>query len=167
MFGAVDSVVLPMKPIMEMDETSDPHGFYQIVDDFAAQDFAKNYGGFARSDVAILEEQEDLTYVNNLLARLNERHSDGVLESALSDADLMLSHKSKYCQSASEKIKYYENLLEERDRRELERLDGEDKKKREQELKERRELLRQTLNPEEKEYLRKKAREREIDTLID
>lgn len=167
MFGAVDSIVLPMKPIIEMEESSDPHGFYQIVDDFAAQDFAKNYGGFARSDVAILEEQEDLTYVNNLLARLNERHSDGVLESVMSDADLMLAHKSKYCQSASEKIKYYENLLEERDRRELERFDGEEKTKREAELKERRELLRQTLNPEEKEYLRKKAREREIDTLID
>ena len=167
MFIAVDEVLNPLVKTVEMDETSDPHGFYQIVDDFAAQDFAKNYGGFARSDVALLEEQDDLTYVNNLLSRLSERHSDGVLESAMSDADLMLSHKSKYCQSASEKIAYYENLLKVRDDRELARLEGEEKEKREQELKARRDALRQTLNAEEKEYLRKKARERAIDDLID
>lgn len=167
MFVAIDESLCPMVKIMEMEEASDPHGFYQIVDDFAAQDFAKNYGGFARSDVAILEEQQDLTYVNNLLARLTERHSDGILESAMSDADLMLAHKSKYCQSASERIKYYENLLEERDKRALALMEESKREKAAAELKAKRELLRSTLNPEEKEYLRKKAREREIGTLID
>lgn len=145
---------------------SSPFGYYQICDDFTQQDFARNYGGHPRSDIALLEEQQDLTYVNNLLSRLNERKPDGVGDD-VTDADLSVAFKSKYCQTASEKIKYYENLLKVRDDRELEALEGKERDSRAAELAAQRERLRNTLNAEEKEYLRKLAREREIESLID
>lgn len=166
MFFADDSI----NPIVEAPqfdiENSDPHGFYKIVDDYTQQDFALNYGGYPRSDIALLNEQQDMTYVNNLLSRLSERSSDGVSDD-VSDFDLSLAHKSKYCQTASEMIKYYENLLEERDRRSLETADEKDREKLAVELAEKRKILRDSLTPEEIQQLNKLKRDKEIESLID
>lgn len=149
-----------------VDGESSPFGYYQICDDFTQQDFARNYGGHPRSDIALLEEQQDLTFVNNLLSRLNERKSDGVGDE-VSDADLSVAFKSKYCQTASERIKYYENLLKVRDDREIERLEGKEREQRIAELAAQRERLRNTLNSEEREKLRALRREREIEQLLE
>lgn len=143
-----------------------PKSFFKIVGDYTREGFAKNYGGHPRSDVALLNEQDDMTALQSVLARLQERGSDGV-GADVPDSELALAHKSKYCQTASEMIKYYENLLEIRDNRELERLEGEEKEKRVKELADRRAALRATLTADEKEYLRKRARDNELEDLID
>ena len=145
---------------------SDPNLFFKIVDDWSQQDFAKNYGGHPRSDVALLEEQQDMSFVEQLLSRLFERSSDGVSDD-VSDADLAVSFRSKYCQTASEKIAYYENLLKIRDDKVLAQMEESEREQAAKELAAKRDALRQTLTAEEKEYLRSEARKRAISELND
>lgn len=140
--------------------------FFRKLDDLTANSFARNYGGHPRSDVALLNEQNDLNGVNAILARLDERKSDGYGPD-VSDSDIRIAFKSKYCQSASEMIKYYENLLEVRDKLALEKMEESEREKAASELKAKRDALRATLTAEEKEYLRKAKRDKEIESLID
>lgn len=140
--------------------------FFRKLDDLTANSFARNYGGHPRSDVALLNDQIDLTGVNAILARLDERKGDGY-GSDVSDADIRLAFKSKYCQSASEMIKYYENLLEIRDNKALAQMEESERERAASDLKAKRESLRATLTADEKEYLRKAKRDKEIESLID
>ena len=140
--------------------------FFRKLDDFTSQAFARNYGGHPRSDIALLNEQQDLSAVNSLLSRLNERSGDG-FSPDVPDNEIALAFKSKYCQTASEKIKYYEHLLEIRDNRELEALEGKERDERAAALKAQREQLISTLTAEEKEQIRQAKRKKEIETLID
>lgn len=155
-----------IEPIVWDENQSDPRLFYKPVDEYTSRAFAQNYGGYPRSDVALLNEQTDLTAVNWLLDRLAQRPGDGVGDD-VSDFDLSISHKSKYCQTASEMINHYENLLKVRDDRELECMDSKEREKAAKEFEDRRSRLRETLTSEEKEYLRKQKRQKEIESLID
>lgn len=140
--------------------------FFRKLDDYTSASFARNYGGHPRSDVALLNEQSDLNGVNAILARLSERKSDGYSPD-VPDSEIRLAFKSKYCQSASEMIQYYENLIVERDRRSLEAYEGVEKEKQAAALKEKRDQLIASLTADEKEYIRKAKRDREIQDLID
>ena len=63
-FKGIDFYRPRVEDVLKFDSaTSDPCMFFKIVDDWSAQDFAKNYGGHPRSDVALLEEQTDLSFV--------------------------------------------------------------------------------------------------------
>lgn len=167
MFACSDNVIkvedlqrqLPALP-------EEPRLYFKIVGDYTAEGFAKNYGGHPRSDVALLDESDNMMALQQVLNRMDQRRNDGVSDD-VPDSELSLTFKSKYCQTASEYAKYYEHLLEIRDQRELEKLEGDERVKRAAELRSRRDALRQTLNADEKEYLRKKQREREIESLID
>lgn len=87
------------------------------VCDFFASDsvgnrsFAQNYGGYPRSDIALINEQQSLQVAQNLLNNLNEYSSDGST-AGLSDIEIMMAHKSKYCQTPSERVRWIENQMQ-------------------------------------------------------
>lgn len=167
MFACSDNVIKVEDMLCKLPALPDePRLYFKVVGDYTSEGFAKNYGGHPRSDVALLDESDNMMALTQVLNRMDQRKSDGV-SADVSDSELSLAFKSKYCQTASEYAKYYEHLLEIRDHRELEKLEGDERVKRDAELKSRRDALRQTLNADEKEYLRKKQREREIESLID
>ena len=152
-------------PIVWEEGKSDPHLFYKPVDEYTSRDFARNYGGHPRSDIALLNEQTDLSAVHWLLDKLQQRPSDGV-GPEISDQELSISHKSKYCQSASEMIDYYDNLLKVRDDRELAQMEEKERAAKEKEFAERRKKLRESLTQEEREALRIAKRKKEVDELL-
>lgn len=76
--------------------------------------FAQNYGGYPRSDIAEINAQTSLSAAENLLRDLQVFDVDNP-NAGLSDAEIMLSHKSKYMQSASEVQGWLENQIAIRD----------------------------------------------------
>lgn len=155
-----------VKPIVWEEGKSDPHLFFKPVDEYTSREFARNYGGHPRSDIALLNEQTDMSAVSWLLDKLQQRPSDGV-GSDVSDQELSINHKSKYCQTASEVIDYYEDILKRRDDRELAQMQEKDRASKEKEFAERRKKLRDSLTPEEREALRVAKRKKEVDELLD
>ena len=144
---------------------SDPRLFYKPVDEYTSREFARNFGGHPRSDIALLNDQTDMSAVSWLIDKLQQRPSDGV-GSDISDQELAIAHKSKYCQSASEMIDYYENLLKQRDDRELAQMEEKQRAEKEKEFAERRKKLRESLTQEEREALRVAKRKKEVDELL-
>lgn len=76
--------------------------------------FAQNYGGWPRSDVAEINSQVSLADAETLLRQLTILPSNDS-NVGLSDAQIMLGHKSKYCQTAGEQVSWLESQLEIRD----------------------------------------------------
>lgn len=147
-------------------EDKDPRLFYRPVGDFGEQAFCRNYGGHPRSDVAVLNEQNDLTEVQGLISRLFQRSGDGVTDE-VSDAELSLSHRSRYCQTASEKIQWYMSQLERRDNALLQKASADERAKLAADQKAKRDALYASLTNEERDDLRTKKRQKDIDSLID
>lgn len=77
--------------------------------------FAQNYGGYPRSEIAQMNEAVSLEEQINLLNYLQDYTPSNNPTAGLSDAEIMLGHKSKYLQAASEKIAWLESQLEQRD----------------------------------------------------
>ena len=153
------------EPIEWIEGKSDPHLFFKPVDEYTSREFARNYGGHPRSDIALLNEQTDMSAVQWLLDKLVNRPSDGV-GPEISDKDLSINHKSRYCQTASEMIDYYEQLLKQRDDRELAQMEEKERAAKEKEFAERRAKLRESLTQEEREALRAARRKKEVDSLL-
>lgn len=80
-----------------------------VADTIGNQRFAQNFGGYPRSDIALINEQNDLRMAEQTLARLQQ--FPDVQQSAKTDAEILLSHRSKYCQTPSENIRYYEQEI--------------------------------------------------------
>lgn len=77
--------------------------------------FALNYGGYPRSEIAEINAAADLNQQISLLSQLTDYTPDSNPNAGLSDADIMLGHRSKYCQTASEQIRWLESQIHERD----------------------------------------------------
>lgn len=77
--------------------------------------FALNYGGYPRSEIAEINAAADLNQQMSLLSQLTDYSSDSNPNSGLSDADIMLGHRSKYCQTPSEQVRWFESQIHERD----------------------------------------------------
>ncbi len=82
-----------------------------VCDVIGAQRFARNFGGHPRSDIALINEQNDLRVAENLLNRLQDYGSAPNVNQGLSDSEILLSHRSKYCQAPAEQIAYFESEL--------------------------------------------------------
>lgn len=85
-----------------------------MPDVLGGQKFVQNYGGYVRSDIAQLNEAASLDMQQHILQRLNEVPVSDA-NSGLTDAQIMLSHRSKYLQAPSEVVTYLEKQLELRD----------------------------------------------------
>lgn len=85
-----------------------------VCDVVGAQKFARNFGGHPRSDLALINEQNDLRVAENLLNRLQDFGSAPDTNAGLSDTEILLAHRSKYCQAPAEQIAYFESELNRR-----------------------------------------------------
>lgn len=76
--------------------------------------FAQNYGGYPRSEIAEINDQVSLVTAQNLLRDLNVFEPSNP-NAGLSDAEIMLGHRSKYQQTASESVSWLEGQIAIRD----------------------------------------------------
>ena len=139
--------------------------FFRVLDIPTEKSFVRNYGGHPRSDIAVINEQTDLSVAANLVERLTVQPQSGNPDASIDD--VLLTMKSKYCQTPSEMIEYYDRLLKDRDDKELARLEDQEKEKVSADLAAKRKLLYDSLTNEEKEALRNKKRAKEVESLID
>lgn len=87
---------------------------FYVADVIAGHSFVQNYGGHPRSDIAQIEAETNMANQMSMLAMLQEMPVSNE-NSGLSDAEIMLSHRSKYMQTPSESVRWLEGQLAERD----------------------------------------------------
>ena len=149
---------LPESPKLDIKET--PSAFYcaDVVD--TTRSFARNFGGYVRNDIAIINEQNNVEVAMSLVDRLVQRPSDGKVD--LPDEKLRLAYRSKYCQTPSEQCLWYEEQLRLADQEELHRLEEEQKAREKEELRQKRELFSKNLTQEERDKIRQYRREKDL-----
>lgn len=125
----------------------------------------RNYGGYCRSDIALINEESNIEVAANLLSRLAERPSDGSVD--MSVEQLRLAHRSKYCQTPSEQCLWFENQMEMADNKALATLEEEEYVNTQKELSRQRKAFEDSLTSEEKEMIRKMRREKEIKSYVE
>lgn len=89
--------------------------FYR-ADVVGARRFAQNHGGYPRSDIAEINEAASVQMQLSLLSQIEEVPVDEST-SGLTDAEIMLGHRSKYMQTPSEMTSWLEGQLAIRDAR--------------------------------------------------
>lgn len=85
------------------------------ADVVANRKFAQNYGGYPRSEIAEINAQANLEIQKSMLAQLADFTNQPNPTAGMSDAQLMLSHRSKYQQAPSEMQSWLEGQLQIRD----------------------------------------------------
>lgn len=85
------------------------------ADIVGARRFAQNYGGYPRSEIAEINEAANLETQLSLISSLNDYSPKDNPNAGKSDAEIMLGHKSKYLQAASEQIGWLESQIKRRD----------------------------------------------------
>lgn len=127
----------------------------------------KNFGGYPRNEVAIINEQQSVQVMNALADRLAVVPDDTKLESNVSDAELRLSLRSRYAQTPSEQIAYTEEMLRLRDERLASKRDKAEKAAAAKKLQDEKDELFASLTNEERQELIRKKREKQIDSLLE
>lgn len=134
-----------------------------VVD--TTRSFARNYGGYPRSDIAIINEQNNqevaLTMIDRLQTLAQDGHTDMTVE------QLRQARRSKYCQTPSEQCLWIENQLEiaenyARSLQDQANIEEENKQKAA-----RRKAFEESLTPEEREVIRKLRRDKEIKDYVE
>ena len=98
------------------DDGSNVGDFY-CADVVGNRRFAQNYGGYPRSEIAEINAATTMQEQMDLLSMLNDYTPSDNPNAGLSDAEIMLSHKSKYQQCATELQSWIENQINIRDAR--------------------------------------------------
>lgn len=142
-------------------------GFFSPVTDLEDQAFCLNFAGYPRNDINRILETEDVRVAEYLAQNLMERQSDGKSEQDCSDADLIIGMKSKYDQTASEVVSHLERVLEERDRRLIEKGEQVELEKSLKEKEALRKSIYDTLTNEERDRYLSMKRTKEIEKLIE
>lgn len=96
------------------DDGSNVGDFY-CADVVGNRRFAQNYGGYPRSEIAEINAAATMQEQMNLLSQLNDYTPSDNPNAGLSDAEIMLSHKSKYQQCATELQSWIVNQINIRD----------------------------------------------------
>lgn len=96
------------------DDGSNVGDFY-CADVVGNRRFAQNYGGYPRSEIAEINAAASMQEQMNLLSMLNDYTPSSNPNAGLSDAEIMLSHKSKYQQCATELQSWIVNQINIRD----------------------------------------------------
>lgn len=104
----------PRPSVMTLDADGKNKQDFFVPDIIGDKRFALNYGGYPRSDIAIINEQQNFALAKAMFEQLADYGSNSS-DSGVSDAELLLGLRSKYCQSASEQIRYFENEISRRD----------------------------------------------------
>ena len=98
------------------DDGSNVGDFY-CADVVGNRRFAQNYGGYPRSEIAEINDAATMQEQMNLLSQLNDYTPSDNPNAGLSDAEIMLSHRSKYQQCATELQSWIVNQINIRDAR--------------------------------------------------
>ena len=138
--------------------------FFAVTDLNSQKSFTKNFGGYPRSDIAIINDEQNEEVALQFMANLAERASDGFVDA--DDAALLASHRSRYCQTPSEMVSFVENILSQRDEKRLAKADDEEKAKIEKERDERRRLLLDSLSSSERDDVNAAKRRAKLSELI-
>lgn len=72
------------------------------ADVIGGRKFVQNYGGYPRSEIAEINAAANLQIQSDLLSRLTDFSDGKNPNSGLTDAQIMMSHKSKYQQAPNE-----------------------------------------------------------------
>lgn len=89
-------------------------GFF-CADVVGGRKFVLNYGGYPRSEIAELNAATNVQEQAYLLSQLQDYSPSTNPNAGKTDAEIMLGHKSKYLQSASEMQGYIERQIAIRD----------------------------------------------------
>lgn len=139
--------------------------FYAVADIPTQKSFVRNYGGYVRSDIAQIIDEQNQEVALQLSSRLLERPDD---TSDKSVVDIIAAHHSKYAQTPSEMIEFIDSRLALRDEKRAAKASDEEKQKIEKEAADRRRSLFDSLSSSERDDLNDKKRKKEIyDNLID
>lgn len=102
-------VIEPMKA-----DGSNVFDFY-CADVVGNRKFVQNFGGYPRSEVAELMEAQTLDMQRAILNSMVDYSSGDNPTAGMSDAEIMLGHKSRYQQTPSEMQQWLEGQLQIRD----------------------------------------------------
>lgn len=110
---AAIKALVDMLPVIAEDG-SNAYDFY-CADVIGNKRFAQNHGGYPKSDIALINETNNAQLQASLIAQLTDYSSDSNPNAGLSDAEIMLGHRSKYIQTPSESVAWLEGQLKIRD----------------------------------------------------
>lgn len=85
------------------------------ADVIGAKKFVQNHGGYPRSEIAEINNQANLQLQASILQQLEDFTPKNNPNAGLSDAEISLSHRSKYMQTASEQQDWLSSQLRIRD----------------------------------------------------
>lgn len=85
------------------------------ADVIGGRKFVQNHGGYPRSEIAEINAAANLQIQADLLSRLTDFSDGSNPNSGLTDAQIMMSHKSKYQQAPNEVQEWLQGQIEVRD----------------------------------------------------
>lgn len=104
-------VTCKLASVPTLDKDGSNKADFFLPDVIGSRKFVRNFAGYPRSDIAIINEQTNQKVAEALLNDLVDYSSNSVH----SDTDFQLSLRSKYCQTPSEMIRYFDGELARRD----------------------------------------------------
>lgn len=90
-------------------------GDFYSTETLVSKKFAQNFGGYPRSDIAIINDQNNMAVARAMIEQLIDYSSVGNPNDGKSDTEIMLGVQSKYMQSPAEFLPYFENEIAKRD----------------------------------------------------
>lgn len=97
-----NAVTNMVKSVPELKKDGSNSQDFFCADVIGGRRFVQNAGGYPRSEIAEINAQANLQAQMNLLQDLEDYSPKSNPNAGLSDAQIMLSHKSKYQQAPSE-----------------------------------------------------------------
>lgn len=124
-----------------------------------------NYGGWPRSDLALINAQTDMG-VAKALANQVTVLPESNQNTGLTDTEIMLNGKSKYAQTPSEYMRYIEQQIELRDSKILNQQYVKQQAAKVAAERAAEQEIRDSLTPEEREEVRVAKRKKQINKLV-
>lgn len=110
----IDSFVESIVPIELAPDGSNAKDFF-CADVVGGKDFVQNFGGYPRSEIAEINEQTNIQLQAAMLQKLEDYSQYNNPNAGKTDAEIALSHKSRYQQTATEMQSWLEGQLQIRD----------------------------------------------------
>lgn len=155
-------VDVPVNPIKV--STENVSAFFAVTDLETSKSFCKNYGGYPRSDIAQIIDENNEEVAVQLATRLLNRQTENT--SSVTDVDLLASHRSKYLQTPSEMVEWIDSKLALRDERQAARLSDEEREAFLKQQSEKRKQLFDSLSSAERDEVNQARRRKEVSELI-
>ena len=95
----------------ELKEDNSNLNCFYCADVIGSKRFVVNFGGYPRSEIAQINAAADINQQVSLMQQLSDFTPDSNPTAGLSDAEIMLGHRSKYCQTASEQVQWLESQI--------------------------------------------------------